>query len=63
MVSTAQPHAAAGEARPIASARFPNRAESIRKPVEKLGAPAQLRVCYEAGPTGYVMYNERFVGR
>ncbi len=33
-----------------------NRAESIRKLVRKLGAVEQLRVCYEAGPTGYVLY-------
>jgi transposase len=24
--------------------------------VKKLGAPEQLRACYEAGPTGYVLY-------
>ena len=35
---------------------IPNRSESIRKLVKKLGPPAQLRVCYEAGPTGYVVY-------
>jgi len=34
----------------------PNRAESIRKLVKKLGSPADLRVCYEAGPCGYVLY-------
>ena len=34
---------------------IPNRAESLRKLVKKLGAAA-LRVCYEAGPTGYVVY-------
>ncbi|MGA2570098.1 MAG: transposase [Terracidiphilus sp.] len=33
-----------------------NRKESIRKLVKKLGAPEQLRACYEAGPTGYVLY-------
>ena len=33
-----------------------NRAEAIRKMVKKLGAPEQLRACYEAGPTGYVLY-------
>src|SRR3954452_1757349 len=26
------------------------------KMVQKLGPPKQLRVCYEAGPTGYVLY-------
>ncbi len=35
---------------------IPNRAESIRKLVKKLGAVDQLRACYEAGPTGYVLY-------
>ena len=35
---------------------IPNREESVRKLVKKLGAPEQLRACYEAGPTGYVLY-------
>ena len=35
---------------------IPNRLESIRKLVKKLGPAKQLRVCYEAGPTGYVLY-------
>ena len=35
---------------------IPNRMESIRKMVKKLGAVDQLRACYEAGPTGYVLY-------
>jgi len=33
-----------------------NRAESIRKLVKKLGSVEQLKACYEAGPTGYVLY-------
>jgi len=33
-----------------------NRGESIRKMVKKLGSVEQLRACYEAGPTGYVLY-------
>ena len=37
---------------------IPNRPESIRKLVKKLGPAEQLRVCYEAGPTGYVVYWE-----
>src|SRR6202166_4248094 len=32
------------------------REESIRKLIRKLGAPDHLRACYEAGPTGYVLY-------
>ena len=35
---------------------IPNRPESIRKLVKRLGSPEQLRACYEAGPTGYVIY-------
>ena len=35
---------------------IPNRSESIRKLMKKLGPAKQLRVCYEAGPTGYVVY-------
>ena len=33
-----------------------NRAESVRKLIKKLGSAGQLRACYEAGPTGYVLY-------
>ena len=35
---------------------IPNRPESIQKLVKKLGPTKQLRACYEAGPTGYVVY-------
>ena len=35
---------------------IPNRMESIRKMAKKLGTVDQLRACYEAGPTGYVLY-------
>ena len=35
---------------------MPNRPESIRKLMKKLGPAESLRVCYEAGPTGYVIY-------
>ena len=34
----------------------PNRVESIRKLIRKLGPAEKLRACYEAGPTGYVVY-------
>jgi transposase len=33
-----------------------NRAESVRKLVKKLGPAEHLKACYEAGPTGYVLY-------
>ena len=35
---------------------IPNRPESIRKLVKQLGSPEHVRACYEAGPTGYVIY-------
>jgi hypothetical protein len=34
---------------------IPNRLESVRKLIHKLGSPETLRACYEAGPTGYVL--------
>ena len=37
---------------------IPNRPESIRKLVKRLGPAEGLRVCYEAGPTGYLVYWE-----
>ena len=33
-----------------------NREDSIRKFIKKLGPAEQLRACYEAGPTGFVLY-------
>jgi len=33
-----------------------NRIESVRKVIHKLGPAHHLRACYEAGPTGYVLY-------
>jgi transposase len=35
---------------------IPNRLESVRKLVHKLGPAKELCACYEAGPTGYVLY-------
>src|SRR5579863_5898160 len=43
-----------GEVRSIGT--IPNRLESIRKMIGKLGPVKELRACYEAGPTGYVLY-------
>ena len=43
-----------GEVRSLGT--IPNRPESVRRLIGKLGKPGQLRVCYEAGPTGYVLY-------
>ncbi len=33
-----------------------NRFESLRRLVKKLGRTEEVRACYEAGPTGYVVY-------
>jgi transposase len=33
-----------------------NRPEAVRRLLGKLGKLAELRVCYEAGPTGYALY-------
>lgn len=35
---------------------IPNRLESVRKLIGKLGPAKEIRACYEAGPTGYVLY-------
>jgi transposase len=43
-----------GEVRSLGT--IANRGESIRKLVKKLGPIGQLKACYEAGPTGYVLY-------
>ena len=51
VVAVAEPE---GEVRSMGM--IPNRPESIRRLVKKLGPPQQLHVCYEAGPTGYVVY-------
>lgn len=43
-----------GEVRSLGT--VPNRLESVRKLIQKLGGAKGLRVCYEAGPTGYALY-------
>jgi transposase len=45
---------ASGEVRVLGT--IPNRPESVRRMMGKLGPVNQLRTCYEAGPTGYVLY-------
>lgn len=50
-VAVAEPD---GEVRSLGM--IPNRIESIRKLVGRLGPAKQLKACYEAGPTGYVLY-------
>jgi transposase len=45
---------AGGEVRSLG--KIPNRLESVRKLVKQLGPVSKLKACYEAGPTGYVLY-------
>jgi transposase len=51
VVAVAEPD---GEVRSLGT--IANREDSIRKFIKKLGSPEQLRACYEAGPTGFVLY-------
>jgi transposase len=50
-VAVAEPD---GEVRSLGT--IANREDAIRKFIKKLGAAEQLRACYEAGPTGFVLY-------
>jgi transposase len=50
-VAVAEPE---GEVRSLGT--IPNREESVRRLVKKLGPASRLRVCYEAGPHGYGLY-------
>ena len=50
-VAVAEPD---GEVRSLGT--IANREDSVRKFIRKLGSPEQLRACYEAGPTGFVLY-------
>jgi transposase len=43
-----------GEVRSLGA--IPNQPESVRKMIGKLGPAGKLKCCYEAGPTGYVLY-------
>jgi transposase len=43
-----------GEVRSLGT--IANREDSVRKFIKKLGSAEQLRACYEAGPTGFVLY-------
>ena len=47
-VAVAEPD---GEVRSLGT--IPNRAESIRKLIKKLGSAEKLRACYKAGAAGY----------
>src|SRR5436189_4086438 len=45
-----------GEVRSLGT--IPNTPEAVRRLVKKLGPPEPLRVCYQAGPTGYGLYRQ-----
>lgn len=45
-----------GRGKPRYWGMIPNTSEAIRTLIKKLGDPEQLRMCYEAGPTGYGLY-------
>lgn len=47
---------ASGEVRSLGT--IPNTPEAVHRLVTKLGPRERLQVCYEAGPTGYVLYRE-----
>jgi len=50
-----------GVAAPRSLGVIRNDLDELRKMLRKLGSPASLQVCYEAGPCGYVVY--RFLQR
>lgn len=49
---------ARGRAAPESISTVRNEAGALRKALVRLGAPEQLRVCYEAGPCGYTIARE-----
>jgi len=53
-IAVAVAEAGSGEVRSWGT--IPNRPESVRKLIGKLGPVGKLKCCYEAGPTGYVLY-------
>jgi len=47
-----------GSGEPVYLGKFPYSVATVSKVLRKLGEPKQLRVAYEAGPTGYGLYRE-----
>lgn len=52
--AVAEGHGPDGSVRELGT--IANRPEAVRKLIARLGPVAQLKVCYEAGPTGYALY-------
>jgi len=53
-IAVAVAEAGSGEVRSLGT--MPNRPESVRKMIGKLGPVGTLKCCCEAGPTGCVLY-------
>jgi transposase len=53
-IAVAVAESGSGEVR--SEGTIPNRPESVRKLMRKIGEGRKLKCCYEAGPTGYVLY-------
>lgn len=49
-----------GRGEPRYFGMIPHSTEMIKKLIKKIGTPENLRVCYEAGPTGYPLYRTLF---
>jgi transposase len=55
-IAAAAAEAGGGEVRSLGT--VPNTPEAVAKLLRKLGPPERLRVCYEAGPCGYVLHRQ-----
>lgn len=53
-ITVAVAESGGGEVRSLGT--IPNDPEAVRRLVKQLGPVERLRVCYEAGPTGFVLY-------
>jgi hypothetical protein len=51
---------AEGREQPRSLGVIENRPEAIRRLFKQLGDTSTLRVCYEAGTTGYVLYSSPY---
>ncbi|WP_335872810.1 IS110 family transposase [Bacillus sp. 2205SS5-2] len=49
-------YAEEGRSEPVYYGMIPNTPEALRRVMKKIGKQENLRICYEAGPTGYGIY-------
>ena len=47
-----------GRAAPTSVGTIRNDPAAVRKLIRQLGGRARLRCCYDAGPSGYVLYHQ-----